>query len=50
MSSLFDGMMEEGMAPQRTTIHDIYHATSTQATWLASGGDSTVMTQQIHPS
>jgi len=50
MSSLFDGVTEEGMAPQRTTIHDIYHAISTQATLLANGGDSIAMTQQRHPS
>ncbi len=34
----FYGVYEQGIAPHRMTIEEIYRATTTQTTWLANGG------------
>jgi hypothetical protein len=34
----FEGIQEEGEAPRRMTIDEIYNATITRMIWLANGG------------
>jgi hypothetical protein len=37
-TSSFEGIQEEGEAPKRMTIDEIYNAATTRMIWLVSGG------------